>query len=603
MNKTNIVMILSLLVLLLISIQVYRLFSELPTQTVTQQPTPMVVATKQETNLVFPPSHNKPTMTKTLEPISTSLSCEGFERTINTFDRSRHGFIARIAANSFYNGADKMVILDTLMAKYGIETAVSFVRNISSISPTHESFKEHKQRLSELATEGKVDKDNSSLPINIGWWETYRSIDTSLIERANYTISNLPGVEREVWSRVMEDAITEDDFSSLQHSVFQLAKQDYHPVENAMLLLQLTEALMRSSFSTVQKQRIIDDISAINSATFFVFPRDQEEARNNLGLKKLERFGIDFRAVSFVELATLTSQSNEKLFQQLQKSLVLYDRLNQRPSVETWCKENKPKKPIYSVSHISLNSIIDQGDYTAFSEFINGCFAIDSIMETNYFITSQSWDTRKVFSVEAMKQEDFKDKAKLIKQRLPEAYNHIFSFTSGDSTGHRKNRPEQLSLLIKHGLYPKNSNIAFALRRLNVEDSLSIIKQAGDIAATNQQGASLVFNSVLMGNDELAKTLIRQGYPLTLSDNAPDPLVTYLMRLRSNKHKYDMDFLELLMVNTPQINRWHINAIHHLKLQGFEHVDAIIEAFPELYPEPPQHLLDIDCDGRFIELG
>ncbi|MGB0834772.1 MAG: hypothetical protein ACPGR2_09665 [Psychrobium sp.] len=603
MNKTNLVIAIILGVLLVISIQVYRLFSELPNQAATQQSS-MVEDVQPKINS-FAPNNPEitPTIATALTPISTQLVCEDFERTAKSFDRSRQRFIAKVAANSFYDGVDKMVILDTLMAEYGVESAVNFVRDISSVSIAHEDFKQHKRKLVEFASNGKESEGKPSLPMNIGWWNTYLSIDATLIERANYTINTLPGVEREVWTRVVEDAITEDDFSTLQHSILQLAKQDYHPIENAMLLLDITQALIRASFSTAQKQRIIDDLSAINSATFFVLARENIEVRVGLKLKNLSRFGIDFRAVNFVNIATLAPQSNEQLLQQWQKSLAQYDKHNQRPKAETWCKENKPKKPVYSVSRVSLTSIINQGDYTALSEFINGCFVIDSIMETDYFLTSQGWDRRKIFSIETMKQEDFKDKVKLIKQGLPNTYHHIFSFTSGDSTGRRNNRLEQLSLLIEHGIYPKDPNIVFALRRINVEDSLSIIKQAGDIATTNQHGASLVFNTMLMGKDDLAKALIRQGFPLTTSVNAPDPLIAYLMRLRSNKREYDMEFLELLMANTPQISRWHINAVHHLKLRGFEHIDAIIEAFPELYPQPPEHLLEIDCDGHFIEFG
>ncbi|MGB1296645.1 MAG: hypothetical protein ACPG8A_00155 [Psychrobium sp.] len=602
MNKTNLVIAIILGVLLVISIQVYRFVEDLPTHSTYLEST-NTNATSERASITD--SHgtktNTPLITNAMLSAKPTLTCHGFERAKRIFKRDQEQYITVLAENSLFDGIDKMVILNTLYSEYGVDAAINFVSQIGYSSSAHENFERYKQRLEESAALGKIAQDELEPSININWWKTFVSQNGNLIDRANYTISSLPGVERAVWTRVLEEATTDKDFTSFQHGILQLAKQDYHPVENAYLLANLTELIMQSSYSVAQKQRIIDDLSAINSATFYLLKHQQSRGAENRDIRRLARFGVDLSAITFVELDTITTDSDQQLLRHWQQSLALYDKHQQQPMAKSWCSENNHSA--YSVSLVSVKPMLEQGDYSALSEFIDRCVTIGNIMDTSYFVSAQGWDVSNVFSIKELKKDHFKQKAELIKERMPEHYQHIFSFTSSNSTGHKKNRAEQLSLLIKHDLYPRDPNIAFALRRLSADEGLAILKQAGDIAITNQYGASLVFNSVLMGNDDLTKALIRDGYPLTVSANSPDPLVAYLMRLRNSNRGFDMDFLELLVANTTQITRWHINAIHRLKLKEYDHVDAIIEAFPELYPAPPKSLIDIKCDGHFIEFG
>ncbi len=606
MNKTNVVIVLSLLVLLLTCVQVYRLFYHLPTSTTHQSSVRAITANvKSSVAQLTKPIIDQPIVTSPILLAPPRLTCEGFNRANQNYDMRYKMFVSEIAENSFYDGIDKAVILDTLMAEFGIETAINFIRALDHSSPQHEYFKAYKQRLDSLKIHGKHIEIEANSPLNMSWRKDYNSINGSLIERANFTINRLPSYARVIWTHTANTAAIENDFTSFQHSILQLAKRDYPPLEHAFLLNDLAGALLRSSFTPQQKQQVIDDLSAINETTFYVTLGDRQDTTwiDELDIRRLGKFGVDLRAINFVNVATVTVSSDKQLLDTWQASIHKYNQHHPKPEAESWCKENKPEAPIYSVTQVSLSAMLAQDDYHTFGEFLEQCYTLNDVMEANYFINAQGWDMSKVFSLEEMEKSSFKERAKIIKNGLPENYKHVFNFSSGNSTGHRENRNKQLSLLIKHGLYPKDPSIAFALHRLTLSDSLSILKQAGDIDTTGKYGVTLVFNAVLSGNNKLATTLINDGYPLTLSTKSPDPLLAYLNRLRANKREFDSQFLELLMVNTPQITQWHINAVHYLKLNDFEFVDAIIEAYPELYSQPPDTLLTIDCDGQRIEFG
>lgn len=416
-------------------------------------------------------------------------------------------------------------------------------------------------------------------------------------------VINYPDIATSLWIRTADASVHSEDFQGLQYSIGQLAKHDYHPIENAFIVRQLAIIIMQAPFTRAQKQSIINDLSAVNSATFY-YPSSlqlHQVASQGNHLLRLNHFKMDVSAINFIELSQLTFNTNEQLLAKWQLLLDKFHIQKPEPKGDIWCDKNDPKKPIHKITKVSLKPYIEQENYSLFSEFLSQCMLIDNMMEIGFFISQQGWELREIFSVESMQDVSFSEKANQLKQQFPDQLSGIFSFESTNSLTDFNNRTQQLSLLIDHGLYPRNANIAMAMRKLSIEESMTLIKKAGDIEPINKYKATLVYNAVLSNNPSLAIALINQGYPLTTEENAPDPLQAYLMQLTMSRRKLDRTLLDVLMANTPQITQWHINSVYRMKLNNHKEIQTLIDAYPELYPAEPESLLTIDCDGQYIQ--
>ncbi|WP_435274526.1 hypothetical protein ACMAZF_14675 [Psychrobium sp. nBUS_13] len=438
------------------------------------------------------------------------------------FSQQQTRYIVEAATNSYFNGVDKTTILDTLASEYSIATAFISLENIASKSVHHNDFKKYNTVLKEQLSKGEYFSQSQTPYLEISPWSEFYGFNGSAVERANLQVINYPDIATSLWIRTADASVHSEDFQGLQYSIGQLAI-----------------IIMQAPFTRAQKQSIINDLSAINSATFY-YPSSlqlHQVASQGNHLLRLNHFKMDVSAINFIELSQLSFNTNEQLLAKWQLLIDKFHIQNPEPKGDTWCDKNEQKKPIHKITKVSLKPYIEQENYSLFSEFLSQCMLIDNMMEIGFFISQQGWKPREIFSVESMQDVSFTEKANQLKQQFPDQLSGIFSFESTNSLTDFKNRTQQLSLLIDHGLYPRNANIAMAMRKLSIEESMTLIKKAGDIEPINKYKATLVYNAVLSNNPSLAIALINQGYPLTTEENAPDPLQASLIPIDNESSK------------------------------------------------------------------
>ncbi len=604
MNKTNIIIAISLIVLLVIFIQTYRIFTlisppqESPTahqeSTVPESATAALKPTTIAQQLAVKPDF------KSLVP---TLSCDGYEEELTRYNRHRLRFVIEVAELSYLNGVDKQTLYDTITSEFGVAEALQFRDKISKMSLYHQGIESYKETLKKQLEIGQSFLQSNRSNSDLRQWARYQNFDARVIDHANLTISRYPDIAAEVWS-LAADISSLTNFDTFAFSLTQLSKIDYHPIEGMAITQRVAANILQSSFNRQQKQQSINILATMNREQMFRASLKQlKNAKIHVDfIARLERLKFDTTALTYADINTVSFISDEKSLLNFKQYLEKFDKKTPLPTPEQWCKSDQKNKTVYTLQKVSLSQMASRQDYRLFSEILEECIVVNNMIDVSDFLTNKKWSSHEQFTIKALKSDSFKPIAETLKTQLADSLSIIFNYESGHSINDKTRRPEQLSLLIDHGIYPKDANIIRGMSRMSVDESLALLEKAAPIKPTNNYNATMVYNAVLTGNESLALTLINKGYPLTMHENAPDPLQAYLYRLsKMYQEKVHFPLLTALMANTPDITPWHINSMHRMKMIGNKNFEPLFSAFPELYPNVPATLMAIDCDGTYLE--
>jgi len=537
-----------------------------------------------------------------------SFSCEGYDDYVKQSKKPAESLIINLAKLMLFNGENKNDLLDTIAAEYGLVLAVEFLSLVANESTYHDNFEVIKKHVT-----GKIEKQSTKTPDD-NFYQAMWYLDSSNIspnELINHGVSEVqryPDIETRIWLSSFQESLSHKNEKAALFFIDQLTKQQYHPLENYQIMEAIFKSLIDSGFKVEFKQKIINQLSAVDTIFFSSTQANAQKTYDgevlSSSLNRYHSLKYDFSALNLTDIHSLSFSSNTLLLEKFKQQFVLRTDISKTMDAKEWCKLNKKQNTLHATKRINVDTLLSQSQHFTYTSMLHNCATYNQMTLTRDYVAHHNWQVDSLFSIDNMTKERSMQEALLIQQDFPDDLSAWFSYLTSEVWVGRKQRFSHLSLLIKHGLYPKNSDILKGFRRLTVEQSLLLLKQAGDISPTNKQGATLVYNAITFGKWRLAIELIKQGYPLSLSNNAPDPLYSMLYIIGNNRalNPQTNTLIDLLVTNTHEINDWHVNAMYRLKLNNIEAFDELVTRYPQLYPFEPKQLVTFDCGDSLIPI-
>jgi len=570
--------------------------------------------------IISPKSQLEHSQTKLLDDLPTSTMasnnntdqpnveyyCDGLYIAQSAVYYKRQSFIINHAMNMFYNGEDKDNIINTLAHDYDLDTAINFINYTQSVSQFNENFELKKASITAVILGKKISNGLEDYQKTNWYFDHTASKDLLLTSYISEQLGLFPDIATSILLSGLFRAVKNSDSEAFKIFIGRLFTTQNHPLESYLVTNYIFQSLMEQPLSPSFKDSLTKQLSDLKIIYFAnIIPSAIDIGEIDFygnSISRLKALSYDFDNIDMIDINNMTFTNNETLSEKLRQLLVTRPELSKPISPKTWCDGHEKSKEVYKKKLTVLSeqtSPLSAAQHTEFSFF---CASIANIMSVNDFFNNQGWKRSEIFSLENMATDKFQKQKALIKEKLPDKLNIVFPYSSRAADHKNQQRFDQLSTLIKHDLFPRNSDIAKAFQGLSIEQSFTLIKDAGTIEQSNAHGETMVFNAIRQSNRPLALALIERGYPLKLTQESPDPFHIFLLRLtnQSSLSESHLQLLDVLIDHTESITSDHRNTIKRIKIKNEKAFNTITERHPQLRLNLPQYLTEYQCGGASI---
>jgi len=541
----------------------------------------------------------------TVQP-NVEYYCDGLYIAQSAVYYKRQSFIINHAMNMFYNGEDKDNIINTLAHDYDLETAINFINYTQSVSQFNENFELKKASIAAVILGNKISNELEAYEKTNWFFDHTASQELQLTAYISEQLGLFPDISTGILLSGLFQAIKNSDSKAFKIFIGQLFTTHYHPLESYLVTKYIFQSLMEQPLPQPFKASLSKQLSELKIIYFAnIVPSAIDIGEidfNGQSISRLKALSYNFDNIEMIDINNMTFTNNETLSEQFRHLLANSPELSKPINPKSWCDENEKSKEVYKKKRTILSkqtSPLSAAHHTEFSSF---CASIANIVMVNDFFNHQGWKRSEVFSLKHMATDTFKKQIAVIKEKLPNKLNIVFPFSSRAADHKNQQRFDQLSILIKHDLFPKNSDIAKAFQGLSIEQSFTLLKEAGAIEQSNAHGETMVFNAIRFSNFPFALELIKRGYPLKVIEDSPDPFHLYLLRLtiQNSLSENNLQLLDALIDQTHSITSDHRNTIKRIKIKNVKVFSKITERHPQLGLNLPEYLTEYQCGGASI---
>lgn len=591
MSKINILIFTSIAIIILAGFQLYQLwqpFSDLPSSTSKETNNSIqvhtAVSTQQEKiNL------NKPTLQ------SEVFSTCSIHETSKSLEKTDLNELIIIQASLDRFTHNHHHILDTLINDYGLTFTKDYLDYYSRFSIHHLEVAPLKEKLINTLKKAPM---NRVKPFHVRLVKPEFNHETLPLEQLVLLMERYPDLHYYLLSSAIIWDAKKNQHRLLKSLIYKAADTPLHPMTSTIVTNAFFFSILNLKSDKETKQSLINDLSIINSGRLYHHPDMYPH------LDRLIRLDYDFSQFKLTNLARMKFSSHSQLTRKWETLKKSYYLEQPKPNVLENCSDGNQLKT-YKKKLITSEQVTNTQKIHTFAEHVYKCSRGDNLQLAIDTI-EQQWPIATLFSIENLKQATFKNTVKKLKDsdKLPTEY--LFSYISSYSLQDKAQRYEQLSLMVSNDIHPKDSSIAKAFNDISVEQSMTLIEQAGPLEAVDKNNATLVYNALLFNNHDLALALIKKNYPLISNSNSPDPLSLLLYQLlekRTYEYPEELDeLIETVITNTETISPWHINTVYRLKKKNRTLFNELIEKHPSLFPKQPDVLIEIECGDDSLQL-
>jgi len=541
-----------------------------------------------------------------LDTTEYELTCPGFTQAKFKHIDSMHKLIIEQATLWLLEGEDRDFIAETLAANLGFKLAMQWLEQVHPISRFYDKSDLLKNTLLNLESNDIVEN-----PIRRGDFSRYQWRLNSqerkgkeLIEFAQDEVAKYPDISDAIWLAVVDNAIYSQDIEALELAIKEFDLDVNSPLWSSFLMGKVLKQLSFSVPDNYNLQGVLDHLSLMGP--YYIDSNTPKAFGSKAVLDGLEARGYSFENWHIVDNANLSFNTYPSITSKFEALTETQANKFKPLEAKLWCQESGREEAYHK--NISLKSLSLAQDSLAedWQGVLNMCKAslMDRALEKSVLLkellNDHGWSMEELSNLDRLKKTDLAPLKQSLENASLDLMPLLFMAKGHEASREKAKTFDTLSLLMEKGLYPNSPDLLFAFRYFSLEKSQALLEKVLNLQPFTSYGVSLIFNSIGIGKNELALSLINQGYPLKRDVASPDPLHLALeMQMgeygSAEEQEIASQLLAALVANTEEITEAHINSMYQLKLYKPEMFEELVEQYPQLYPYEPEYLVEFKC--------